>query len=365
MADFYEETLRDLIAIPSLSGEEGQVAAYIYDFLKANNIDAERDPSGNVVAVVGEGEQVLHINGHMDTVRPVATWTLDPFKPVVKDGRLYGLGASDMQSGLAVMMDLARKVRPGVKTVFSFTVCEEGSGAGGRNNGVAALLKEWDGDWAITTEGSSVDGIVTLGLGSQGHTVAVLRVKGVSAHSSRPEDGTNAIELAAEIVRRARALNDSYDEVPIFDEIVGRPTVAATLIQGGSASNIIPDSCELTLSRRLAPGEDRAKFERELDDLTAGLDVKVDIRGGDPAACVDVNGRLFQVAREASRKTLGVERYSFSRGRMDLVLFTRKGMDVLNIGPGTMGQAHVADEWCRLEDMPAAAGLLEEIINTL
>ncbi|MEW6358601.1 MAG: M20/M25/M40 family metallo-hydrolase [Planctomycetota bacterium] len=365
MADFYEETLRDLISIPSPSGEEGQVAAYIHDFLKANRVAVERDKRGNVVAVLGDGKRILHINGHMDTVRPVATWTLDPFAPVVKEGRLYGLGASDMKGGLAVMMDLARKVRPRAKAVFSFTVCEEGSGAGGENNGAAALLETWEGEWAVTTEGSAVDGAVTLGLGTQGHSVAVVTVKGVSAHSSRPEMGKNAIEFAAAIVRRVRALNDSYNEIPIFAEITGRPTIAATMIQGGAAANIIPDSCTLTISRRLAPGEDRAKFEGELLDLTAGFVVESDIRGGDPGACVDVNGDLFQVAREAARKTLGVERYSLSRGRTDLVLFARKGMDVMNIGPGTMGQAHVADEWCRLEDMPAASALLAEIINTL
>ncbi|NOZ19775.1 MAG: M20 family metallopeptidase [Planctomycetes bacterium] len=357
--------MRDLVSIPSPSGEEGQVAAYIHDFLKANGVDAERDGCGNIVAVAGSGEEILHINGHMDTVCPVDTWTSDPFKPVVKDGLLYGLGASDMKSGLVVMMDLARKVRPRAKTVFSFTVCEEGSGAGGRNNGVATLLDEWGGKWAITAEGSAVDGIITLGLGTQGHTIAVVTVKGVSAHSSQPEMGQNAIEFAAAIVRRVRALNDSYDEVPVFADVTGRPAISATMIRGGAASNIIPDSCELTLSRRLAPGEDRAKFERELRQLCAGLEVEVDIRGGDPAACVDVDGRLLEAAREAARKTLGVERYSISRGRTDLVLFARKGMDVLNIGPGMMGQAHVADEWCALADLPAASGLLEEIINTI
>ena len=167
MAEFYEETLRDLISIPSPSGSEAQVAAYICDFLKANKVGVERDKHGNVIAVVGTGEEVLHINGHMDTVAPVDTWTRDPFKAVVENGLIYGLGASDMKSGLVVMMDLARKVTPRVRAVFSFTICEEGSGAalpgrqaGGADNGVKSLLETWDGDWAITAEGSARDNVV-------------------------------------------------------------------------------------------------------------------------------------------------------------------------------------------------------------
>ena len=362
---FYQETLCDLVSIPSLSGEEAQVAAYIHEFLKRNKIYAERDEHGNVIAVVGEGEQVLHVNGHMDTVKPVDTWTRDPFAPAVEDGRLYGLGASDMKSGLVVMMDLARKVRPRVKTVFSFTVCEEGSGAGGAANGVKALLETWPGDWAITAEGSVKDGVVTLGLGTQGHTVAVVRVEGVSAHSSRPEEGRNAIEGAARIVERVRALNESYPWVPIFADVRGRSTAAVTQIHGGVASNIIPDLCELTISRRLAPGDTKETFERELDELVGGFDAEVDVRGGDPPARVDVEGRFFEIARDAARRTIGEEKYSFARGRTDLVLFAAKGIDILNIGPGTMGQAHVADEHCRLEDMPAVSGLLETLINEI
>lgn len=365
MADFYEKTLCDLIAIPSPSSQEKDLAAYIHDFLKANKVDVERDSHGNVISVVGGGDKILHVNGHMDTVTPVDTWTRKPFKPTVENGLLYGLGASDMKSGLAVMMDLARKVNPRVKTVFSFTVCEEGSGAGGGNNGVKGLLEKWQGDWAITTEGSVRDDVVTLGLGTQGHTVAIARVKGVSAHSSRPEDGTNAIEHAAEIVRRIRSLNESYEDVPVYADIKGRPSAAVTMIQGGVASNIIPNCCEVTISRRLAPGEDRGKFEAELRRIASEFQVEVEFRGGDPAACVDVEGHLFQVAREAARRTIGVERYSIARGRTDLVLFALKGMDVMNIGPGSMGQAHVADEYCRLQDLPAAASLLQEIINSV
>lgn len=363
--DFYTSTLCDLIAIPSQSSREEDVAAYIFDFLKAAGVDVEKDRDQNVTAVVGDGDDVLHINGHMDTVQPVDDWTRDPLKPTIEDGLVYGLGASDMKGGLTVMMDLARKVKPRVRTVFSFTVCEEGSGGGDKANGVRAVVGRWPGRWAITVEGSVRDGRVTLGLGTQGHSLSRVRVRGVSAHSSRPEMGRNAIHDAGTIVERVARLNETYQEVPIFADVVGRPSMATTLISGGTAGNIIPDRCELTISRRLAPGERVEQFQKELADLTEGTEAEYNAAGGDPAACVDVNGPLFQCARQTASGLLGYEAYSFPRGRTDLVIFAKHGMDVMNIGPGIMGQAHIADEYCRIEDMATVSRLLQRIIESL
>jgi len=363
MSGFYVNTLCDLVRIPSQSGNEADVANYIFDFLKREGVDAEKDEDDNVTAIVGDGEDVLHINGHMDTVKPVSDWTRDPYAPSIERGLLYGLGASDMKGGLAVIMDLARKVRPRVRVVFSFTVCEESGG--NKTNGVRTLLKQWSGKWAITVEGSVKDGRLTLGLGSQGHSIGRVRVHGVSAHSSRPEMGRNAIHDAATIVSRTAQLNESFQDVPIYADVTGRPSIATTMISGGTAVNIIPDLCELAISRRLAPGERVEQFEAELAGITQGLEAEARAHGGDPAACVDVQGQLFQAAREAARTVLGYEAYSFPRGRTDLVLFARHGMDVMNIGPGIMGQAHIADEHCRVVDLEAASRLLQQIIESL
>jgi len=78
-----------------------------------------------------------------------------------------------------------------------------------------------------------------------------------------------------------------------------------------------------------------------------------------------VNGPLFQCARQTASGLLGYEAYSFPRGRTDLVIFAKHGMDVMNIGPGIMGQAHIADEYCRIEDMATVSRLLQRIIESL
>ncbi len=359
----FASVLCDLIAIPSLSGDEAQIADYIESFLRRRRVDVERDDQDNLTAVVGDGDRILHVNGHMDTVKPAPGWTRDPFTPQREGGRIYGLGATDMKCGLAVMMHLACVVKPRVQTVFSFVVCEDGS-APPKQNGTATLLKKWSGDWAITVESSVREGKLTLGLGTQGHALAEVVVRGKAAHSSRPEDGRNAISDAARLVERIDRLNASWSEIPILGDAVSRPTIAATLIAGGVAANIIPDECRLTISRRLAVGETRETFEKELKELTRGLDAEVRPRGGDPAVCTDLDGPLFAAARDAFQRRFGEPRYSFARGRTDLVLFGAKGMDVLNCGPGS-GEAHAADEYCDVEDMPAAAALLQDIIEGL
>src|SRR5262249_38366988 len=121
MAAYLEQTLCDLVGIRSVTGEEAKLSDYIFDRLKAARVSVERDEEGNITAEVGRGDRLLVVNGHMDTVPPVDGWKADPFLPRIADGRVYGLGASDMKAGLACMMWLAQHVRPRIRTWFAFT----------------------------------------------------------------------------------------------------------------------------------------------------------------------------------------------------------------------------------------------------
>ena len=116
------QTLMDMLAIPSLSGDEAEMAEYVHRRLSAFGLDAVRDEHGNIFAVVGRGPKTCHVNGHTDTIAPVPGWTRDPYAPAFEDGRIYGLGASDMKSGVAVMVELAGRFArrpPDARVVFS------------------------------------------------------------------------------------------------------------------------------------------------------------------------------------------------------------------------------------------------------
>src|SRR5437588_11296028 len=103
-ASYLERTLCDLVSVRSVTGEEAALSEYIHDHLTRAGVSVRRDEEGHVTAEVGRGERLLVVNGHVDTVPPVDGWKTDPFTPRVEDGRVYGLGASDMKAGLACMM---------------------------------------------------------------------------------------------------------------------------------------------------------------------------------------------------------------------------------------------------------------------
>jgi succinyl-diaminopimelate desuccinylase len=382
-AEGIARTVRGLVSIKSLSGEEAPAAAFVQAFLNGAGVVTQRDTDDNVWAVIeplspGEAKiNTLHLSGHTDTVVPVAGWQSDPWKAEVlgegDERRIVGLGASDMKSGIAVLLHLAahfakpehrlRKLR----LVVSCTICEEGP-AHGKRNGVHRLVEAQPGRWALTAESSCDPLSPTLAVGCQGHAVAKVALKGRSAHSASPDRGLNAIYAAARICERVERLNRSYKEFVILDSVQARSAASVTLINGGSAGNIIPDHCELTVSRRVAPGETREAVEHELAELTRDLDgvsATWTLRLDAPACVVDKDGPLLQAASDASQQLFKQVRYSWNRARTDMVLFKQAGMDVINMGPGFTGQAHVAGEYVRVIDLPRSANLIAETVMRL
>jgi succinyl-diaminopimelate desuccinylase len=382
-ADSIGKTVCDMIAIKSLSGFEAPMAVFVEAQLKSIGLKAERDGEDNVWAVIepqtagAAAANTLHLSGHTDTVVPVEGWQRDPWTPEISgsgdERRIVGLGASDMKSGLGVMLHLARHFSSAanrlnkLRVVVSFTVCEE-SPANGKRNGVHRVLAKEPGRWAITTEASCDALCPTLALGCQGHAVAKVMMQGRSAHSASPEKGLSAIHAASKICARVEQLNKSFKDIVVFGDVHAHAAAAVTLIKGGSAANIIPEQCELTISRRVAPGETTADVERELAALTRDLDgvtATWTLRCDAPACVVDVNGPLLKAASEASQSLFRQARYSWNRARTDMVLFKQAGMDVLNIGPGFSGQAHVSGEYVRMMDLPRSANLIAETMVRL
>jgi len=376
-------TVRDLIAIRSLSGDETAAATYVQEFLQRIGAKTERDAEENVWAAIeprtsGDPKTTtLHLSGHTDTVVPVEGWNGDPWQPrdEIHNGetRIVGLGASDMKAGLSVMLQLATHFQQPanrlerLRLVLSFTVCEE-MPAKGKRNGVHRLLAKETGRWAITTEASCDAVCPTLALGCQAHAVATLTLRGRSAHSASPERGLNAIHAAGIVCGRVQQIHAGYADIHVAPGVNARAAMAVTKIHGGAAGNIIPEYCEMTISRRLAPGETLADYERELREATedlGGVHATWTVRCDAPACVADLNGPLLKTAVSASQSLFGQTRYSWNRARTDMVLFSQAGMDVVNIGPGYFGQAHVAGEFVRVEDLGRSADLIAETVRRL
>ncbi|MGQ9662691.1 MAG: M20 family metallopeptidase [Kiritimatiellia bacterium] len=273
------------------------------------------------------------------------------------------MGSTDCKAGVAALLWLAPRVRPKVRTVFSFTVCEEGIGQRKQNG--SRRMAAMGGQWAITAEPTCFAEGPAVSLGTQGHARAVIRFAGKAAHSSRPDLGENAVLAAARFCLALEALHASFQEHEVYPGVRARPAVAPTIIRGGKISNAIPDLCEVTVSRRLGPGETRETFKSELDRLLTGAKATYELYGDGPCAVVNLKGLLFAAAQEAIVEVTGQKRFTFQRGRTDAVIYAGRGMDTITIGPGLVGQSHCANEHVNLKVAADCVRVLEILINRL
>ncbi|MGA9402251.1 M20 family metallopeptidase [Haladaptatus sp.] len=273
------ELTRDLVSIPS---HEDETAAgdRIEEWLRSEtDADVTRDGKGNVIARRATGSQTrsdgttddgttdtsLAFVGHHDVVPPDDSQT-DGGDYVVeeRDGRLYGRGAADMKGSVAASMLAFRDADPTCDLVFASFVGEEIGGTGARY----AIDHDFAPDCAIIAEGStnySKADVTDVVVAHRGRRASTITAHGTAAHASEPDAGENAIYRATDAVDIVR--DCSVPTVSVLgNELSG--SVVATEIEGGSAWNVIPATCDVTIDERTVPGE-RAALEavEEIDGV--------------------------------------------------------------------------------------------------
>jgi len=338
---------RAVVDIESVSRDEARLADEVEATLGGlDHLEVLRD--GNAVVArtnLGRPERVI-IAGHLDTV-PVA----GNLPSQVSDGPggviVHGRGTADMKGGVAVMLWLARLLdEPARDVTWIFYDCEEIDVA---SNGLGRLVANHP-DWvtgaslAVLMEPTSalIEG------GCQGTMRFDITTTGVAAHSARSWLGHNAIHDMAEVVDRVREFDCGEVEV---DGLVFREGLNATMIQGGLAGNVIPDSCEVQINYRFAPDktadEALALMTRWFDRWTLNvLDLSPAARPGlDEPAAADF---VAAVGGEPRPKY----------GWTDVARFSSLGIPAVNFGPADSGKAHAVDEFCPLSDLDACAAAL-------
>jgi len=261
------EVLKQLISIPSWvegTKDERLLGEFIFQWLSKNTsleVKKECVSEGrfNVIAGDDVSTRMLMV-GHMDTVLPGNSWTKDPIKPVVDGDRLYGLGSSDMKSGLAVMMTLAASNKLPAGSCMLFYVDEEYDFAGMRK-----FVFDYKGKIKPEQIISFDGGGLKVGNGCRGLIEIRVTVTGQSGHAARPESGRNAIVGANEMIED---LCDWLDENT--DPVLG-PTSCnlAYMNGGGMQGNVIPDNCEFILDIRPSKPEINAKSVLERLEASA------------------------------------------------------------------------------------------------
>ena len=255
------DLLKALIRIPSVNPgiedrfDEAAIASFIAKwFRKTNQFHVtEQTVQGkrfNVIALLegkGNGKSLM-LNGHMDTVG-VSYLKANPFKPIIKAGRMYGRGSCDMKGSLAAMMSamlaLANsKQRLSGDLMFAGVIDEEHGSIG-----TAELVKRYRSDAGIVGEPTDMN----IGIAHKGYVWLEVEVIGREAHGSVPEKGVDAIENMGKLMSELESLRKRYRTIK--HRLVGTPKIHTSTIQGGTDWSTIPGKCVLHVERRLIPGE--------------------------------------------------------------------------------------------------------------
>lgn len=327
-----------LVDTPSETGNEGrlctEIAARLYQTFGRESVDRV----GNSL-VVGprDGEAPILLVGHIDTVPRQGQAA-----SYVADGRLHGLGATDMKSGVAVMLHLLedREVRlQGRDLIGVFYAGEEGPA---ESNELESVLNRapWltDAGFAIVLEPSDSE----IQIGCNGLMNARIAFTGVSAHSARPWLGENAVTKAGAWLQRMGALEPEPVEI---DGLVYKEVVSVTRARGGIANNIIPDRFELNVNFRFAPTRTVNEAAEHLRMVCGDVD-EFEIVDSAPAGPVNTNHPLLDRLLAASAAPR-----SAKQGWTDVARLGERGIPAVNYGPGETSLAHKREESVRVDDL--------------
>ena len=301
---------------------------------------------GNTVVArtdLGRDERVV-LAGHIDTVPLTRDPANLPTRRVHAQGGevLWGRGTVDMKGGVAVMLRVAQEVRePSRDLTFVFYEAEEIDSV---HNGLLHVQQQApgllaDADFAVLLEPTDarIEG------GCKGTLRAEVSTKGIAAHSARPWKGHNAIHDAVEILARLSAYEPA---TRVVDELEFREALGAVLIAGGTATNVIPDRCVVTVNYRYAPSLSEADAEAHVREVFSGFEVAVvDNAGG-------ARPGLHLPAAKAFIEALGLP-VEAKQGWTDVARFSAIGVPAVNFGPGDPNLAHMDDEQCPVEQYVA------------
>lgn len=339
------ELLEGLIAIPSFSKEENKTADLLATTLKSKGVACHRQ-GNNIYAhnkYFDSAKPTILLNSHHDTVKPNKGYTLDPFQPIVADGKLYGLGSNDaggcLVSLLAAFLHYYEQPSIAYNLVFAATAEEEISGSGGIE-ALLPLLPPIDG--AIVGEPT----LLQLAIAERGLMVLDCTATGVAGHAARGE-GINALYLALEDINWLR--HHRFEKIsPFLGPVQTTVTVMET---DNKAHNVVPSLCRFVVDVRV---NELYSFDELLDVLKANMRSALAPRSMRlKSTAIDLTHPLVQAGI-----FLGSTPYG-SPTTSDKALMP---FPALKMGPGDSARSHTADEFIFLSEIDQG---IEAYINLL
>jgi putative selenium metabolism hydrolase len=378
-----------MVQTKSYSSKEEDVCRLIVTLCEEAGFDEVRiDGLGSVIGRVGFGPKVIAFDAHIDTVEVgnLANWDFDPFSGEIKDGKVWGRGASDQKGGAASMITAGRILKElgyggDYSVYFTFTVMEEDC------DGMCwKYLIEEEGfkpDLVVSTEPTSC----RLYRGHRGRMEIRTILKGISCHGSAPERGVSAAYKAAKAALAIEQLNK--DLLPDEEEFLGKGTITVSQMDvRGPSQCAVADYAMLYCDRRLTWGEDaemaiaqvRDYISRATGDDPDSIEVEMPIYEKNgwtnkdyhqelyfPTWKIDADHYLVQAGVDAHEKLFErppvVDKWTFST---NLVATTgRHQIPAIGFGPGDESQAHAPNEINRIDDLEICAAFYSMLPYTL
>ncbi len=376
------DTLQTLIAYPTVSSESNlALISYAAQLLEdcGAHVEIWHDETGkkaNLFATLGpEGDGGIVLSGHTDVV-PVEgqPWSRDPFNVWQDNGLLYGRGSCDMKGFVAAALTIApllkhkKLARP---LHFAFTYDEEIGCLGGKQLVLDLQKRKLQPAVAIVGEPTSM-GVIDA---HKGGRMTCTRITGLAGHSSAPAQGVNAVEYAVRYVSRlmeirqelvARAPADSRFQPPYSTINVGQ-------LHGGVANNVIPDQASVYWDFRSVQKSDHQFVDSKLEAYI-NEELLPAMRAVNPLAAIDTEilGQIegLQPADENEARDIvcaltgsnGVDAVAYGT---EAGSFQGIGMDVVVCGPGSIEQAHKADEFVAIEQLASCLNMLQGLQKQL
>jgi len=345
------ELLKKLISTPSFSKEENNTADLLMGFLESRGCEVSRHKNNVIVRNThfDSTKETILLNSHHDTVKPNARWSVDPFTPTVTGDKITGLGSNDAGGPLVSLIatflyfNEERDITHNIILVASAE--EEISGI----EGIASVLPELpEISFGVVGEPTSLD----LAIAEKGLMVLKCEAHGKAGHAAR-EEGTNAIQLALPDLEWFFTYR--FDKV---SEQLGPVKMTPTIIESGSAHNVVPNSCKFTVDVRTT---DVYTNEEILEIIRQNVSCEIDPRSLrlQPSS-INPNHPLVKAAEATGSKLYGSPTLS------DQALMS---FETVKIGPGDSARSHTADEYIYISEIAAGIqkyiDILTPILSTM
>jgi acetylornithine deacetylase/succinyl-diaminopimelate desuccinylase-like protein len=359
------ELLKKLVSIESISGNEANLASFLFDFLKQNNkFNVTRYGKNVICKIKGKNSKnCIILNAHIDTVDfgDPNKWTVDFFGGDSTNEMIYGLGAIDDKASVAAMITTIQQLDLDADIILMLVREEEIDGVGTKEIleefNRKETLKNYQKIFAVVGEPTKSESIK---FGHRGTIFAEVEFNGDSGHGSRPQDiKVSALKNSAEFILQVDALNN-YVKLNFSNADLGFPSICITNIEAKSGSpNKIADTSNLTLDIRTTAELEKADYRKVVSKFIDTMKFKINEISYTPVGYTSTDSELIQSLKKLNKE------FSVADFASDMSWFSYFGIDCVIFGPGDATLIHKPDECISVVELEKGVEGYMKLLGTI